>query len=140
MLFLIDYLDWHYREIWPKIILLWQNLTLFPFYYFSIPYHCRNLFAPWKRQQIKAKAGFDPGNFLSVASFNLTSRLIAATVRSITIFYGAVFMLTFFFLSAIAVIIWALVPIFTLPLYLILVLEKAKKLEVQQLTKKAGDL
>ncbi|MBM3283888.1 ATP-dependent Clp protease ATP-binding subunit, partial [Candidatus Gottesmanbacteria bacterium] len=82
----------------------------------------------------------DPGNFLSVVSFNLTSRLIATTVRSITIFYGAVFMLTFFFLAAIAVIIWALVPIFTLPLYLILVLEKAKKLEVQQLTKKAGDL
>jgi ATP-dependent Clp protease ATP-binding subunit ClpC len=112
------YLDWHYFIIWTKLLTLWRNITLFPFYYFSIPLHLRTLFAPWKKQLVRKKPGFHPTDIFYVVTFNFLSRLIAAIVRIITIICGLYLIVLFFFLFAIPAFIWVLIPFLTLPLYL----------------------
>lgn len=83
--------------------------------------------------------GFSFSDFFSVVSFNLISRIIAATIRTITILYGLVFMVGIFLLTAIPAVAWAITPIVTLPLYL--VFKKPKESEVELILEKAkGDL
>ena len=117
-MFLPEYLDWHYHQCWLKIIVLWRNLSLFPFYYFSVPHHLKTLFSPWKRQLVSMKPGFHFDDFLNVVFFNLFSRIIGACVRTATILYGLTAMLICFILGLIPVLVWPIIPFFSLPLYL----------------------
>lgn len=118
MSFLLNYIDWHYFAIWPKTLILWRNLTLFPFFYFSIPHHLRTLFSYWKRQKARMKPGFHFDDFLGVLGFNLTSRIIGAIVRTATILYGILFMAVFCVLGTVPALVWPLIPFLTIPLYL----------------------
>lgn len=114
----MNYLTWHYLEVWPKILTLWRNLILFPFYYFSIPLHLKTLFAPWHRQQTKTKRGFHLDDFLGTLSFNIISRILGAILRTMTIFYGLLLMTVVGVLWLVPVVVWPLIPILTLPSYL----------------------
>jgi len=115
---MLRYLDWHYFTIWTRLLVLWRNITLFPFYYFSIPLHLRTLFLPWKRQVLSKKPGFHPTDILYVLSFNILSRIIAAIVRLLVIISGLSLMLPLFILAGIPAVIWVAIPVVTLPLYL----------------------
>lgn len=117
MNFISDYFNWHYLEVWPKLLLVWRNLSLFPFYYFSVPLHLHTLFSYWKRQKKEMGVSFRPSDFFAVISFNLVSRGIGFVIRSITILYGLIMMLVLFILFLPLPIIWVVIPILTLPLY-----------------------
>lgn len=135
---MFSYLDWHYFTIWTKLLILSRNITLFPFYYFSISLHLHTLFAPWKKQIVHKKPGFRPADILYVVSFNILSRVIGAIVRLITIFCGLFLMIPLFILSAIPAIIWVAIPIFTLPLYLIRVGQKKDEAKEMLVKSKKG--
>src|SRR3989338_8386691 len=106
----MNYLDWHYQEIWMKIIMLWQNLTLFPFYLFGIPHHLKAFFYPWKRQAFVPRPGFHLDDIISITIGNLFSRVIGAAVRSITIGCGLSMMLLTVSIGGAFTIIWPLIP------------------------------
>lgn len=114
----MNYLDWHYFEMWPKIILIWRNLMLFPFYFFGVPHHLSTLLAPWKRQTFAMKLGFHLDDFLSVITINFFSRIIGAIVRLFTVIFGLSFMIVFALIGLVPAIIWVVIPGFTLPFYL----------------------
>ncbi len=133
---MINYLDWHYKKVWPTLFLIWRNLTLFPFYYFSIPLHLQTFFCPWKRQTYKTGAGFDFGEFLSVTSINLISRLLGATLRMMVIAYGFILMLLAFVFFSFIPLLWPFFVGASLPFYFFKAPEKDR--EASYLLKKAG--
>lgn len=113
----MNYIDWHYFEIWPKILTLWRNSILFPFYYFSIPLHLATFFSPWHRQYVTKKLGFHLDDVLGVIFFNFFTRIIGAFMRLFTILYGLLFMLVDLVIFIIPVIVWPLIPGLSLPFY-----------------------
>lgn len=114
----MSYLDWHYFEMWPKIILIWRNLTLFPFYYFGVPHHLKTLLSPWKRQVFITKIGFHLEDFFSVIIINIFSRIIGAALRLCTVICSLILMVAFAILGLIATVVWVIIPVLTLPLFL----------------------
>lgn len=118
MQFLSRYINWHYLTIWPKLLVLWRNATLFPLYYFAIFFHLRTLLYPWKRQTMTMGVGFHLSEFLAVVITNLASRTIGCTLRIITILYGLVFMCICLVLFAIPAVSWILLIGLSFPLYL----------------------
>ncbi len=118
MKFLSDYFKWHYFTVWPKIIILWRNITLFPIYYFSMSLHLRTLFAPWKRQVAQKSIGFYPGEILGRIGFNLISRAIGGLIRLSTILYGlgSLFILSVLFF--IPLVLWIFLPGISLIFYI----------------------
>ncbi len=133
---MFSYLDWHYFVIWTRLLIIWRNLTLFPFYYFSIPLHLRTLFAPWKRQLVFKKPGFHPEDIFYVVTFNMLSRILGAIVRAVTILCGLLLMLCFFLFFALPPLVWPVIPFLTLPLYIFGVGQK--KDPVREILKKSG--
>ncbi len=130
MKFLSDYLNWHYSDAWKKVFLIWKNLTLFPFYYFSVVLHLSTLFAPWKRQRMKMGIGFHLDQFLAVLGFNLIARVIGAIIRLTTISYGLLLMLGVFLFGGILALLWPFAVLITLPFYLIREIPDGQKMEI----------
>ena len=122
-----SYLTWHYQTAWNKIFTIFQNLFLFPIYFFSVPLHLKSLFSPWKRQIVVKKAGFRFEDITSVIAFNVTSAIMGFIVRTTVIFYGLLSSLLLPLLFLPALLIWPLIPFFTYPLYL----ERKKSAENQ---------
>lgn len=113
-----DYINWHYFQVWPKIVLLWRNLSLYPYYYFSVSSHLQHLFAPWKRQTVTMRPGFHLDDMVGVVSFNITSRIIGAIVKLAVIFSALVFSLFFFLLGFALTVLWVAAIGLSLPAYL----------------------
>ena len=113
-----DYLVWHYLKVWPKTLTLWFNLTVFPIYYFSIPLHLKTFLSPWKRQTVRMKPGFSLSDFLGVIIINLSSRVMGAILRLMTIFYGLMMMPLFFVIGGLVTLFWAILIPWTFPFYL----------------------
>lgn len=118
MNFISDYLNWHYLIIWPNLLVLWRNLAIFPFYYFSIPLHLSTLFSPWKRQFIAKKPGFHLDDVFGVISFNIISRIIGVLLRLSSIFTGLILMPIFCLFGAAAAVTWLFIPFLTVTFYL----------------------
>lgn len=116
---MFNYIDWHYLEVWPKILLLWRNITLFPVYYFSIPTHLKTLFSPWKKQVIQMKPGFHVDDLIGVFFFNVTSRILGAIVKSILIIFGLLLTVLFFLLGSSLALIWIALIGVSFPFYLL---------------------
>ncbi len=64
------------------------------------------------------KPGFDINDFIYVVIFNISSRVIGAVLRSITIIYGLALSAVAFLIGCIPAIVWGVIPVLTLPLYL----------------------
>jgi ATP-dependent Clp protease ATP-binding subunit ClpC len=113
-----EYIEWHYFKVWPNLFKVWRNLTLFPFYYFSIPLHLRTLLSPWKRQQTEKKPGLFFDNLLNVFFFNVSSRIIGFVMRITTIIYGLVIMCLFFTGGIFLPVAWIFMPAVSFPLFI----------------------
>ena len=113
-----DYLDWHYSKILSRLLTYIINSVYFAFYFCAIPHHLSHLLSPWKRIQTRRGRGFQLAEVFSVASFNLTSRIIGLFLRLSVIIFGLTMMLVLPLLYIPPVLIWAIVPLLTYPLYL----------------------
>ncbi|KKS45102.1 hypothetical protein A2781_06490 [Candidatus Gottesmanbacteria bacterium RIFCSPHIGHO2_01_FULL_42_27] len=114
-----DYLYWHYGIILSRLLTYVVNSVYFAFYFCAIPHHLSHLLSPWKRIQTRRGRGFQLAEVFSVASFNLTSRIIGLFLRLSVIIFGLTMMLVLPLIYIPPVLIWALVPFLTYPLYLI---------------------
>src|SRR3990167_8071124 len=113
------YLSWHYGIILSRLLTYVVNSVYFAFYFCAIPHHLSHLLSPWKRIQTRRGRGFQLAEVFSVASFNLTSRIIGLFLRLSVIIFGLTMMLVLPLIYIPPVLIWALVPFLTYPLYLI---------------------
>jgi len=116
----MNYFEWHYLYAPKKILKLGKDWLVFVFNLFSIKELLLHFFAPWKRMVMKKGPGFKLEEWLSVVSFNLISRGVAATVRFWLIIAGLLTEIVLIILIPIIAVAWIIVPGFTLPLFLIL--------------------
>jgi len=116
----VNYLRWHYVSVPKAIGQCSLNFLRFLYYYFSIGFLLRTLFAPWKKQLVSRRSpGFDLGEYFQVITFNLISRLIGAGARTTLIFCWLTSIILSFIAGLLVFIVWAFLPGLTLPLYLI---------------------
>jgi len=114
----VSFFAWHYHKGLSVFLDRWRYDLGWVIHYFSLPLLIKHLFSPWKRVVLKEKVGFSFIKFLNQLSFNLTSRLIGATVR-LTLFFIGFLILTLVFLGGmIGFLIWLLLPFLSLPFYL----------------------
>ncbi len=114
---LFDFLYWHYITGAEEVLRAWFNFVEFGLYLFSVPLLLRTLFSPWRRIEIQASEMGGLEGYFNRLSFNLISRLIGFSVRSVLIFFGLVFSAFFLILGAPIFIIWFFLPFFTWPFY-----------------------
>lgn len=105
-----DYLNWHYNLTYKKLLTVFNNLFIFPVYYFSIPLHLSTLFSPWKRQIIAKKRGFRLNDVFGVISFNLTSRFIGFFIRISFIGFGLFLCIFLPLIFLPLILVWPFIP------------------------------
>src|SRR3989344_409274 len=111
-----DYLDWHYNAF-GKLFTILGNLFIFPYFYFSVPLHLKTFFSPWKRQITAKKRGLRLDDIVGVISFNLTSRLIGAAIRTWVIFLGLLMCLVLPICFLPVILLWPFIPGLTYFIY-----------------------
>lgn len=111
---LIDFLKWFYIEAPKNIFRIWKNFILFFYNFFSIELFIKTLFYPWKHYQIKKERGFSLKNFAEIAIFNLFSRFIGFSLKTLIIFLGLLAEILLIFLGIGIFILWLIMPLFIL--------------------------
>ena len=125
MFLLPRFIKWHFWDKPKKIQSFWNKVIGFYYYYFSIPLLTKTLFAPWKRQLITSdRPGFHLEEIFSKLTFNIFSRIIGATIRTVTILSGLVLIIFIIIINVITVIIWTVSPTLT---WILFVKENEKK-------------
>lgn len=107
---LIQYLEWHYFQRPKGIILGWKNFLKFNLHFFSVFFLLKTLFSHWHRYRYSYGRGFDLGRYFQVFTFNLTSRILGAAVRSILILIGIFFEILIFLIGILILIWWLTLP------------------------------
>ncbi len=110
VLFLSQYLMWHYTLAYRDIAATYLNFTWFIAHFFSMPILLRTLFSPWKRINTGHRK-FDFEDWATSIVFNIMSRIVGAIVRSIFLVIGTTLLglLTVFFLCFL--LLWCLLPV-----------------------------
>ena len=83
---------------------------MFGLNYFSIPTLLRTFFSHWKRYSYSYGKAFNIGRYFEAFTFNLMSRVIGAILRTFMIIIGLAAEAVLFFLGAIVVLGWMLLP------------------------------
>lgn len=107
---ILKFWGWYYTGAVKNLLHIWKNFIIFVREYYSIPLLLRTLFYPWRRDITKYGRGFSFKNFLEALSFNLISRGIGFSVRSITIIIGLVCLIGVITLGFLALIVWFILP------------------------------
>ncbi len=115
VLFVTDYLKWHYGTGLFDILRVWGNFLWFVIHTSSFFELLKTLFSPWKRMQEDkpSKGTFDPGYYIGSLVINFLMRMVGFLVRlviialaivafSIIFTFGAAFLL-FWFVSPFAI-------------------------------------
>lgn len=103
-------LSWWYGAGWKSFLLGLKERIASSYDYFSIGLLASTLFAPFR--QISAGKVQGPINIqIRAAVDKLISRIIGAFVRLIIIFVGVVWLSVQSIIGAVAVVLWAFVPI-----------------------------
>lgn len=91
----------------------------FGLHLFSVKLLIKTLFSPWRRVQVNKKnPGFSLTDYFERLTFNVISRTVGFSVRSIIIFWGLIFTLGLFCAGLVVFLIWQILLPFTWIVYL----------------------
>lgn len=107
----LEFIKWFYFKAPKDIFKIWQNFILFGYNFFSIGLFLKTYFYPWRYYQIQRERGFNFKNFLEVHIFNLFSRLIGFTIKSLIIILGIFAESLIIFTGISIILIWLFLPI-----------------------------
>lgn len=107
---MITYISWWYLQepvfIWKAIVALTKRV----FHTFSINILLSTLFAPWKKDLIRAENVSLDVQF-KIAIENLISRFVGFIIRFFTVIIGLIVTLMIFILGVAFIIFWFFVPV-----------------------------
>ena len=111
MLFIKDYLLWHYSSALKRIFHIWNNFFWFIVAFFSITQLLKSLFLPWKRVTEERGRSFSFEDLASFIIIGFISRMIGFILRFTIIVIG-VTSATLLSLGLVVVFVfWILAPI-----------------------------
>jgi len=107
---LIQYLEWHFLDVSKGILHAWQNCLRFNLNHWSVPLLLKTWFSPWRRYKYDYGKGFSFGKYFEVFTFNMSSRIIRAIMRTVLIILGLSTEVLVFFSGAIVFLTWLVLP------------------------------
>lgn len=115
----MNYLRWHYFSAPKFIFYLTGNYLYFIGHIFSVKLLAKTLLSPWRKEVAKkTKPGFNLQEIIDTFSFNIISRILGFIVRISALFASFIFLIIVVLLGSLLFILWFLIPIFSLPVYL----------------------
>ena len=106
----IQYLTWHFFDTTKGILGAWQNCLKFNLNYWSVPLLLKTWFSPWRRYKYSYGRGFSFTKYFEVFTFNLTSRIIGAIMRSVLIIMGLLTEVLVCLSGATVFLAWLILP------------------------------
>ena len=85
---LIQYLEWQFFDTPKGILRGWQNCLKFNLNYWSVPLLLKTWLSPWRRYRYSYGKGFSFARYFEVFTFNMTSRVLGAIMRTFFIVFG----------------------------------------------------
>ena len=110
----IKYLVWHFSDTPQGISRAWQNCLKFNLNYWSVPLLLKTWFSPWRRYKYSYGRGFSFTKYFEVFTFNLTSRIIGAIMRSVLIIMGLLTEVLVCLSGATVFLAWLILPFLVL--------------------------
>lgn len=112
ILFITDYIQWHYGTAFQDILRVWRNFMWFILHTSSFFGLLMTLIAPWKRihEDLPKKGTFDPSYYLGSILINILMRFIGLFVRLIIISISLLFLLVAFSVGVVFIIFWFIAP------------------------------
>jgi len=107
----IKYLVWHFFDTPKGILRAWQNCLEFNLNHWSVPLLFKTWFSPWRRYKYSYGKGFSFSKYFEVFTFNMTSRVIGAIMRSVLIILGSLAEVLVFLLGSIVFLTWLILPL-----------------------------
>jgi hypothetical protein len=105
-----DYLLWHYTKGIKASFMLWKNLTVFLYNFFSIRSLFGNFFTPWRRLADNYPKWYRFSEFFSTVLMNGLMRIVGMFIRFFVLLFGLLIILIFIILYPVALVIWLLLP------------------------------
>ena len=123
----MNFLFWHYSEGLQFYVQNWLYSFDWIIHFFSLPLLLKTLFSPWKRLVLADdKPGFNFSDFFQRLTFNLISRGVGATVRTILFFVGIILVILSFIGGVLALFLWLAFP----PAGVLVYLKQQKKPQI----------
>ena len=105
-----QYLAWHFFDTPKGIFRAWQNCLKFNLNHWSVPLLLKTWFSPWRRYKSSYGKGFSFTKYFEIFTFNMTSRVIGAIMRSVLIVIGLLMEVLVFLPGAAVLLIWLILP------------------------------
>lgn len=113
---IVKYLKWHYSLGYYYVSLIYKNLLVFLFEYFTIKSLIKEFFLPWKRLSGSYKGVKNISGFFMVLIQNIIMRTVGMILRTLVLFIGCLSMLIFIPIYPIAIILWTIFPLLIISL------------------------
>jgi len=107
----IQYLAWHFFDSTQDILAAWRNCLKFNLNHWSVPLLIKTWFSPWRRYRYSYGRGFSFTKYFEVFSFNMTSRVIGAIMRTFLIIAGFLMEVLIFCLGLLVLLVWLALPV-----------------------------
>lgn len=125
---LLSYLNWHFSLAPIQILIITRNYLIFTDHFFSIGFHIKTLFKPWRKQVFTSGVGFNLSKYFETVISNLISRVLGAIVRTVLILSGIFSQILVICIGLSIFVLFIFLPIITLPLFYFLETKNAEKL------------
>jgi hypothetical protein len=109
-----QYLRWHYGYALVLYLRVYRNINWFVAHFFSIKELTLSLFVPFRRITETRTRRFDIGEWASVLTINLISRLLGAVIRLILIGAGIISLSLLALMSIFSYAVWLVAPLLSL--------------------------
>lgn len=107
---IIQYLAWQFFDTPKGIFCAWRNCLKFNLNYWSVPLLLRTWFSPWRRYRSSYGRGFSFTKYFEVFTFNMTSRIIGAVMRTVLIALGLLMEVVVLAAGAGVFLLWLILP------------------------------
>lgn len=112
----VRYLKWHYYLGYYYVSVMYKNLLVFLFEYFTIKSLIKEFFLPWKRLSGSYKGVKNISSFFMVLIQNMIMRVVGIILRALVLFVGCIVILIFIPVYPIAIVLWTVFPLLIISL------------------------
>lgn len=113
VLFLSDYVQWHYGAAFFDILRIWRNFLWLTVHYFSTGLLLKTFFSPWRRihEERPKKGTFSLSYYLGIFVVNTMMRIVGALARSIIIVISLIVLGAMLAFGIIFLLFWIIAPL-----------------------------
>ena len=112
VLFVADYIKWHYSSALFDILRVWGNFLWFILHTSSTGPLIQTLISPWKRihEEKPPKGTFDPSYYAGSIVVNILMRIVGFLVRSFIIILSLILVSLTFIFGVFFILLWLVAP------------------------------